>query len=43
MLSIQNAALAYDADHFQALRVSEKETKFNQNNLMSFCLAIIID
>ena len=37
-----DAALAYDDDHFQALRVSEKETKCNQNNLMSFCLAIII-
>ena len=37
-----NAALAYDDDHFQALRVSEKETKCIQNNLMSFCLAIII-
>ena len=37
-----DAALAYD-DHFQTLRVSEKETKFNQNNLMSFCLAIFID
>ena len=38
-----NAALAFDDDHFQAHRVSEKVTKFNQNSLMSFCMAIIID
>ena len=36
-------ALAFDDDHFQAHRVSEKVTKFNQNSLMSFCMAIIID
>ena len=38
-----DAALAFHDDHFQADRVSEKGTKCNQNNLMSFCIAIIID
>ena len=38
-----DAALAFDDDHFQAHRVSEKGTKCNQNSLMSFCMAIIID
>ena len=38
-----DAALAFDDDHFQAHRVSEKGTKCNQNNLMSFCIAISID
>ena len=38
-----NAALTFDDDHFQAHRVSEKVTMCNQNNLMSFCIAISID
>ena len=37
------ATLAYDDDHFRAQRVSEKGIKSNENNLMSFYLAIIID
>ena len=36
-------ALDFDDDHFQAHRVSEKGTKCNQNNLMGFCIGIIID
>ena len=42
-IRIVDAALACDNDPFQALRVSEEETKCNQNNIMSLCLAIIID
>ena len=36
-----DATLAYEDDNFWAHRVSEKGTKCNENNLMSFCLAII--
>ena len=32
-----DATLAYNDDHFQAHRVSEKGTKCNENNLVSFC------
>ena len=37
------ATLAYDDDHVWAERVSEKGFKYNENNLMSFYSAIIID
>ena len=36
-----DATLAYDDDNFWAHIVSEKGTKCNENNLMSFCLAIV--
>ena len=35
--------LLFYNDHFQAHRVSEKGTKCKENNLMRFCLTIIID
>ena len=38
-----DVTLAFYDDHFQFHRVSEKGTKGNKNNLMSFCLTIIID
>ena len=38
-----DATFAHDDDHFQTQRVFEKGTRCNENNLMSFCLAIITD
>ena len=40
-IGIADADLAFDDDHCQAHKVSEKGTKCNQNNIMSFCISII--